>query len=78
MTIWIYEGSLKVEHQAVTLAQYSVGLQDDRKHVQKVSNPRLVETPFRSPQLALFDLGPDEWLLYWRAPDYTPAPQTPC
>jgi Phage integrase, N-terminal SAM-like domain len=57
----------------VTLAQYSVGLQDDRKHVQKVSNPRLVETPFRSPQLALFDLGPDEWLLYWRAPDYTPA-----
>ena len=55
MTVWIYEGSLKVEHQAVTLAQYSVGLQDDRKHVQKVSNPRLVETPFRSPQLALFD-----------------------
>jgi putative transposase len=73
VTVWIYEGSLKVEHQAVTLAQYSVGLQDDRKHVQKVSNPRLVETPFRSPQLALFDLGPDEWLLYWRAPDYAPA-----
>lgn len=38
-----------------------------------MSNPRLVETPFRSPQLALFDLGPDEWLLYWRAPDYAPA-----
>jgi hypothetical protein len=73
VTAWIYEGSLKVEHQAVTLAQYSVGRESDRKHVQKVSNPRLVETPFRSPQLALFDLGPDEWLLYWRAPDYAPA-----
>src|SRR5712692_6619339 len=35
VTVWIYEGSLKVEHQAITLAQYSVGLQDDRKQVQK-------------------------------------------
>lgn len=73
VTVWIYEGSLKVEHQAVTLTQYSVGRESDRKHVQKVSNPRLVETPFRSPQLALFDVGPDEWLLYWRAPDYAPV-----
>jgi len=73
VTVWIYEGSLKVEHQAVTLAQYSVGLQNNRKHVQKVSNPRLVETPFRSPQLALFDLGPDEWLFYWRASGYALA-----
>jgi hypothetical protein len=40
--------------------------------VQKVSNPRLVETPFRSPQLTLFDVGPGEWVLYWCAPDYAP------
>jgi hypothetical protein len=40
--------------------------------VQKVSSPRLVETPFRSPQLTLFDLGLGEWVLYWRAPDYAP------
>jgi hypothetical protein len=37
-----------------------------------VSNPRIAETIFRSPQMMLFDLGPDEWLLYWKAPSYTP------
>jgi hypothetical protein len=30
----------------------------------------MAETVFRSPQLTLFDLGPDEWLLYWKAPSY--------
>ena len=73
VTVWVYEGSLKVEHQAVTLSQYTVELQDDRKRLQEVSNPRLVETPFRSPQLMLFDLGPHKWLLYWRTPANTPA-----
>src|SRR5258708_24394765 len=72
VTVWVYNGSLKIEHQAVTLAQYGVELQEDRKQVQKVSSPSLVETPFRSPQLTLFDLGPGEWVLYWRAPDYAP------
>jgi hypothetical protein len=61
-----------VEHQAVTLSTYTVELQDDHKHLQAVSNPRLSRTPFRSPQLALFDLGPHEWLLYWRTPERTP------
>jgi putative transposase len=73
VTVWVYDGSLKVEHQAVTLSRYTVELQDDKKHLRKVSNPRLVETPFRSPQLRLFDLGPDEWLLYWRTPEVAPA-----
>ncbi|HYL41907.1 MAG TPA: hypothetical protein VEU97_00860 [Ktedonobacteraceae bacterium] len=55
----------------VTLSTYRVELHDDRKHIKGVSNPRLAETVFRSPQLTLFDLGPDEWLLYWKAPFYT-------
>lgn len=38
-----------------------------------MSSSRLVETPFRSPQLALFDVGPGKWVLYWRTPDYAPA-----
>jgi len=73
VTVWIYEGSLKIEHQAVTLSRYSVELQDDHKHLREVSHPRLAETPFRSPQLALFDLGPGEWLLYWKTPELAPA-----
>ncbi|MBO0795793.1 MAG: hypothetical protein J2P36_33290 [Ktedonobacteraceae bacterium] len=43
------------------------------QYVAKSHHPRLSHTPFRSPQLALFDLGPDEWLLYWKAPSYAPA-----
>ena len=39
VTVWVYEGSLKVEHQAVTLSQYEVKLQDDHKHLQAVSHP---------------------------------------
>jgi hypothetical protein len=33
----------------------------------------VLETPFRSPQLTLIDLGPGEWLLYWKIPDRAPA-----
>jgi hypothetical protein len=73
VTVWVYEGSLKVEYQAVTLSKYTVELQDDHKHLRTVSHPRLADTPFRSPQLTLFDLGPHEWLLYWRTPDSAPA-----
>ncbi len=73
VTVWIYEGSLKIEYQAVTLSKYEVELQDGRRQVQTVSNPRLQETPFRSPQLVLFDLGQGDWLLYWKTPDQAPV-----
>jgi transposase len=72
VTVWVYEGTLKLEYQAVMLSKYRVDLQDDRKHIKAVSNPRVAETIFRSPQVTLFDLGPDEWLLYWKAPSYVP------
>jgi len=72
VTVWVYDGSLTVEYQTVTLAQYSVELQEDRKQIKQVSNPRLAQTPFRSPQLTLIDVGPDEWRLDFRAPSYQP------
>jgi putative transposase len=70
VTVWVYEGSLKVEYQAVTLATYSVEVEDDHRHLRAVSNPRLVQTPFRSPQLTLWTLGPEDWVFYWRAEPY--------
>lgn len=72
VTVWVYEGSLKVEHEAVTLSKYTVELKDDHK-LKQVSNPRLSSTPFRSPQLTLIDLNLHEWLLYWKNPDHAPA-----
>ena len=73
----MYEGTLKLEYQAVTLSKYRVELYDDRRHIKDVSNPRGAETVFRSPQLTLFDLGPDEWLWYWKAPSYAPRRRRP-
>lgn len=72
VTVWIYEGSLRVEKEAVTLSQYEIELKDDHKHLKHVSNPRLSSTPFRSPQLTLIDLNSHEWLLYWKSPDQAP------
>jgi hypothetical protein len=72
VTVWVYDGSLTVEYQTVTLSQYSIELQEDRKQITQVSNPRLAKNPFRSPQLTLIDVGPDEWRLYWRTPSYQP------
>lgn len=73
VSVWLYEGTLKVEYQAVTLSKYTVELQEDRKHLKEVSNPRLADTPFRSLQLTLLDLGPHEWVLFWHLPEYAPA-----
>lgn len=73
VTVWVSEGTLKIQYQATTLSKYTVQLQEDRRHVQEVSNPRLADTPFRSAQLTLIDLGPDQWLLYWRTSAYAPA-----
>jgi len=48
--MWIYENTLKVEHQATTLSLYSVRL-DKNQQITEVKNARRLETHFRSPQL---------------------------
>ncbi len=72
VAVWVYDGSLRLEYQTVLLSMYAVVLQGDGKHFREVKHPRLAETRFRSPQLTLFDLGPDEWLLFLRLPAYAP------
>jgi putative transposase len=70
VTVWVYDGSITVEYQTVTLSKYRMEPTPDRKQIKEVSHPRLAKTPFRSPQLTLIDVSPDEWRLYWRAPAY--------
>jgi hypothetical protein len=72
VSVWVYDGTLRLEYQTVLLAGYSITLQGDGKRIREVQHPRLTATQFRSPQLALFDLGPDEWLLSLRLPEYAP------
>lgn len=72
VAVWVYDGSLRLEYQTVLLSMYAVVLQGDGKHFREVKRLRLAKIRFRSPQLALFDRGPDEWLLFLRLPAYAP------
>jgi putative transposase len=53
VSVWVYEGTLKVEHQATTLALYDLSLDKKTGEITSVQNPRRLETHFRSPQLDL-------------------------
>jgi len=64
-----YTTTLKIEYQETELAFYTIEWEDN-KRIKEVKNPRLIETGYRSPQLTLWTLGPDEWLLFLKLPDY--------
>lgn len=59
-----------MEYEDTDLAFYTVAWHEDNTHITEVSNPRVVETNYRSPQLTLWTLGPDEWLLFKKLPEY--------
>jgi hypothetical protein len=63
VTVWVHDGQLKVEYEATTLAAYQVDLAKKSHHIAQVHGGHVINTPFRSPQLSLFDLE-DSWLLY--------------
>src|SRR2546421_9654153 len=67
----IYTSTLKIEYQETELAFYTMEWAEDNKHIKEVKNPRLIETGYQSPHLKLWTLGPDEWLLFLKLPDYT-------
>ncbi len=69
VSVWVYENTLKVEHQATTLSLYSVRLSPDQRQITEVKNARRLETHFRSPQLDLWQLSDTEWLLALRRPE---------
>ena len=72
VSVWVYEDTLKVEHQATTLSLYSVRLSSDQQQITEVKNARRLETHFRSPQLDLWQLSDTEWLLALRQPEPSP------
>jgi len=75
--ISIYTSTLKIEYQDTELAFYTMEWAEDNKHIERVKNPHLVETGYQSPQLKLWTLGPDEWLLFLKLPDYTARKKPP-
>jgi len=69
ISVWVYEGNLKVEYQATTLALYELGIEKKTGEIAEVKNPRRLETHFRSPQLDLWQVSETEWLLALRRPE---------
>jgi putative transposase len=70
VTVPSYTSTLKVEYQETDLALYTVAWHEDNKHITEVTTPRGIETGYRSPQLTLWKLGPNEWRLFKKLPDY--------
>ncbi len=66
VSVWVYEGNLKVEYQATSLSLYELSIEKDTGEIAKVTNARRLETHFRSPQLDLWQLSDTEWLLALR------------
>ena len=69
VSVWTYEGTLKIEYQATTLSEYSITFASDHKQIEAVKNPRRIETHFRSPQLHLWQRGETEWLMAFKQPE---------
>jgi hypothetical protein len=70
--VWLYGMNLTVHFAEEPLAQYKVNYEQDQKGLKTVSESRLFETQFQSPQLLLWELGPDDWHLVLRLPEYAP------
>ncbi len=54
--------------EETALANYRVSYQPDRKHLRTIDEPKLFMTPYRSPQLPIWELGEDEWYKVVRLP----------
>ncbi len=70
--VWLYGENLLVHFAEEPLAQYKVTYERAQKAVKTVTEPRLFETQFQSPQLFLWELGPEDWHLVLRLPEYAP------
>jgi transposase InsO family protein len=61
VSVWLYDGDLRIEHQQTLLARYHYRLDRRRKRLQTVRTPMLYHTVFASPQLELWELDDSQW-----------------
>ncbi len=70
--VWLYGENLTVHFAEEPLAQYKVAYANNGKRLRQITEPRLFETPFQSPQLFLWEQGLADWHLVLRLPEYAP------
>jgi transposase len=71
-SVWLTEEYLTVQFAAEPLARYRVAYERDHKRLRDLSEPRLFETRYRSPQLPLLELRTEDWRLMFRLPAAAP------
>ncbi len=62
VAVWIYEGQVRLEYEQTVLAHYQAIYDRQHQRVQQIAQPILYPTPFRSPQLELWELDETQWL----------------
>ncbi len=68
--VWLYGENLTLEYGDEPLARYKVAYQPDKRRLLEVTEPRLYDTPYRSPQPPLWEMGDGDWLKVLRVPEY--------
>ena len=68
VAVWLYQEQLTIEFAEQPLTHYRVKYASDQKQLREVSDPQLLVTQYRSPQLRLWELGDGEWLKVVRLP----------
>ena len=62
MSIWIYEGQLRIEYHETLLARYRCAYDQRQRRLRDVSQPVVYQTRFASPQLELLDPDDAQWV----------------
>ena len=70
--VWVWDGTVTIEHEAETLAQYPVALEADGHRLREVGEPRLYATGHASPQPFLSPLDEVAWHPAQRLAPYRP------
>jgi hypothetical protein len=70
--VWLYGENLTVHFAEEPLAQHKVAYASAGKRLRQITEPRLFETPFQSPQMFLREQGLDDWHLVLKLPEYAP------
>ena len=61
VSIWIYEGQLRIEYEQTLLARYRCRYNPRQGRIEEVSDPTLYTTAFASKQIELIELDDEQW-----------------
>lgn len=68
VSVWLYEGRLHVAYREAVLAHYAYRYDHKARRLREVDTPHLFQTPYRSPQIELWQLDNEQWRKIARRP----------